>query len=211
MIEEGNVPNSDQTLVILEKVNSFYNQSFSNLIALTAILLAFVGVIIPLLINLYQSRKLTIERSELQKNIDDSLRNLKKETEEYVENKVKEKTEAIDKKLESFSLHAKAQTMHVQGFITAKSGDAPSALEDFAKAGIYYIKAGDELNLQLILDNIIDVCLPHCNQKNIRDDKCKKRLDEFIEELEKFNENSRYTNAIQNLRKALKEANERKQ
>ena len=42
------------SLKILESVNAFYSQSFGQLINITVAVLAFAGIVLPILITLYQ-------------------------------------------------------------------------------------------------------------------------------------------------------------
>ena len=56
----------DTTLQILEKVDSFYNHSFSTLIWFVGVLLALVGVFVPLAIHLIESRKMRLDREMLE-------------------------------------------------------------------------------------------------------------------------------------------------
>lgn len=75
----------DETLIVLEKLNQFYSSSFSQLVNMTIGLLAFVGVIIPVLIGLYQNKQFKQEQSHILKALEESKLELIRHIESEVE------------------------------------------------------------------------------------------------------------------------------
>ena len=59
----------DSTLEILEKVNAFYIGAFDQLIILTVSVLAFCGVLVPILISTYQNKQLKLQQEALERLI----------------------------------------------------------------------------------------------------------------------------------------------
>lgn len=60
-------------LQILEQVNSFYSDAFTQLIAFTVGLLALVGVLMPMGIAAYQNRQLKHDQKTLNEKIENEL------------------------------------------------------------------------------------------------------------------------------------------
>jgi hypothetical protein len=54
------------TLQIIDKVNSFYSNSFSQLMTLTIAFLGFAGILLPIVLQLIQSRSFRLEERSLQ-------------------------------------------------------------------------------------------------------------------------------------------------
>lgn len=74
----------DSTLVIVEKINSFYSSAFSQLITITVAMLAFVGIIVPILYYLYQQRLFKIEVSSIEAKMEDKLDEIKNELKNHL-------------------------------------------------------------------------------------------------------------------------------
>ena len=62
---------------IVDKVNSFYSGAFTQLITLTVAVLAFAGIILPILIQIIQSRTFRSEQESLKAHIDEQLKAVK--------------------------------------------------------------------------------------------------------------------------------------
>jgi hypothetical protein len=83
---------------IVDKVNSFYSGAFTQLITLTVAVLAFSGIILPVLIQLIQSRTFRSEQKNLESQISKQLSAVKTELLDEVEKKF-ESERATSKKI----------------------------------------------------------------------------------------------------------------
>ena len=54
------------SLSVVESVNSFYSNAFSQLMTLTIAILAIIGVLMPLILQHIQSRSFRIEQKSLE-------------------------------------------------------------------------------------------------------------------------------------------------
>lgn len=59
----------EDSLKILEAVNSFYSQSFGQLMNITVAVLAFSGIVLPILITLYQKRLFKLEHLAIENKL----------------------------------------------------------------------------------------------------------------------------------------------
>ena len=73
---------------IVDRVDAFYSSAFSNLLTLNLALLAFVGVVVPVLVQFYQSRVFARDKKAIEDfarlTITESLQNLRKEIAEDI-------------------------------------------------------------------------------------------------------------------------------
>ena len=84
-------------LDVLNKVDAFYNSAWNMLIIYTTILLALVGVILPILISWWQNRVLKFREESLKKEFLLELQNL---LSEFKEEFAKKNDETISEKIQ---------------------------------------------------------------------------------------------------------------
>ncbi len=197
----------NETLQILEKINSLY----TNTMIFFGILVAFVGVIIPIFISWYQSRQLKIEKVNLKTELFNELISDIKEYLEKEEEKFEEKTKVIEQNFEIRANAIDGGTYHVQGNNHLEEKDFLSALESFLDAATSYIEGEDERNLQTAIRIITDNCFPEINKKDLEaKPEIKTKKEELTEKLKEINEKSRYTDTIAEINRAYDIAEKRK-
>lgn len=208
------------SLEILNAVNAFYDQSFTRLLTATFGLIAFIGVLVPLLVGWVQLRTLRAEKgallAELKLEIAKEREALRSEIEGQVEERVETlrteyeaRFEEISKKLKRSSEMVHARTHHLQGLSFINRGKFHLAIEDFCHAAPLYIKAGDEANAQRCLRSLVEKALPRTTANQYLqfkiDDKCKA----LVADLEEHDENGRYQNDIQRIEREMDKAKKR--
>ncbi|MBK2258137.1 hypothetical protein [Francisella philomiragia] len=205
------------TLKILESVNHFYSQSFNQLIVITVAVLAFAGVVMPVLIYLYQKRLFRLEHEEIRNQLKDELnselakaidavrKEYKKKEEQYLS-----KIECLDEKIEKEIAGSISGTFHLQGIMNLKDKRYLNAFVSLTKAAVNNIKADDEINLRRQLGLVIKRCLPKLNKLQLeRHVDVVEYYEELFEKLSEYNMNNRYTDEIRLLKIAFKQAMER--
>ena len=204
-------------LLILEKVNQFYTQSFNQLVIITVAVLAFAGVIMPLLTSLYQKRLFKLEHDDIKKQVKNELmeefaiqvENIKKIYEEK-DLSYQKKLEEIDSKIDKKIAGVSAVTMHIQANISMRNNSYNSGFKDLISAAIGYIKSENEVNLRRVINLLINKCLPKLTKATVvSDDEATEKYEEFIISLLEVNQNDRYKDDIKNLKRQYKQATER--
>lgn len=207
----------DNSLKILESVNQFYSQSFSQLINITVAVLAFVGIVIPILIALYQKRIFNLEHKNIESSIHEKLkeeyqekvnliRNEFKEREDFYEKRIKE----IEKKIASDLAHAKGGIFQVQANAQLKDKAYSLACESYIDAALLQIDSEDNLNLQRSLNQMIDSCFPKLFANEFSEDSnLVVMFKKLIERLNKYNSKGQYSDQIQDLKRAYQNASTR--
>ena len=100
------------SLKILESVNAFYSQSFGQLINITVAVLAFAGIVLPILITLYQKRLFKLEHqaiqnslaTEMESRLEEGIKEIKAEYEQKeaeFEDKISKMKESLKKDLDA--------------------------------------------------------------------------------------------------------------
>jgi hypothetical protein len=203
----------ENTLKILESVNQFYSQSFSQLIVITVSVLAFAGIIMPIFISMYQKKIFNLDHKLIESNLNSKINKLIKVKSEELNNEIeslhKLYDDKIDKLEESFNkkMHANmGSILHVQGFSYKSEKAYGNALDSFIKAAVHYIKSDNESNLRRVIDHI-NLCLAQLNSKDFDIfDNIPNDFDNLIEDLNKYNENDRYRDDIQSMKRNMKAA-----
>jgi cell division protein FtsB len=153
-------------LDILDKVNSFYTSSFSSLQNILLSMIALVGVILPVLISFYQTRRLKLESeglerrliSEFSSNIvvlENRIKNEQEESIELIDAKFKKTLNELMKENEgTFDIirsESKALVFHTIASIYAKDNYWSGFLKYALRAAYLYAISKSEANLQRIV------------------------------------------------------------
>ncbi|MFA0662455.1 hypothetical protein AB4619_25535 [Vibrio splendidus] len=198
------------SLELLEKVNSFYSDSFNQLITLTICLIAFIGVFVPLLFGYYQNRKSKLDIEALELKIVQTVADAQVELLEHIKHEIDAslKTLSDDNDIKIKSLYA--SIYHVQANTLINSGRYKDGGNSLITAIQSAIEAKDELNLGRQLNSLTNSVLPNLTleeQPNI--EAMENIVDKIEAHITDLNENGRYADAIRDLRIATKTAKQR--
>ncbi len=208
---------STDALQILERLNHFYSDSFTQLITLFGILCGVVGFIFPILLWMVQKRLFKAENKEIKNAIQKELREeydqeVKKISDEYLkrEKKYEEKIAEMERKLNQEIEKVNAGVYHVQGNILLESRRFLSAFLSFVKAGNGNIAGNDEMNLKKIMKSINKICLPRIRKSELESDEdVVKNYEKFLKALTDYNTNGRYAEELKNMKSEYKKASQR--
>lgn len=185
------------SIELLEKVNGFYATSFSQLMTITLGLVAFVGVLIPILFTFYHNRKVKLESELLQKHIEQKVLDAQAELMKHITQEVCSKFDSAnsenDKRLHVLS----AGLFHLQANFQIKNKSFKNATDSSFSAIFSCIEAHDELNLKRGLEVLMKRCLPFLTPEHaVNLKELDFNLSELIAALKGINENGRYTDTI---------------
>ncbi|RPA23609.1 hypothetical protein [Shewanella frigidimarina] len=205
------------SLKILETVNNFYSQSFGQLINITVAVLVFAGIVLPILITLYQKQLFKLEHQaiekslvdEMQKKLDEAITTVKTEyaqKEADFEDKISDLREQFHKELDA----AKGGISHVQGNNESKQGLMELAFDSYIAACFSYTKAEDNLNLRRVLRIIAEDCLSAFTSLTISEhEESFRGFEALLDEIQEYNENGVFSDLISQLNKAYSSAKHR--
>ena len=224
---------------ILNNVNAFYDTSWNHLLIYTGVLAVVIGIIVPILIQYYQTRLFRIEEENIQKRINDKTSEVKCSLSEQqaieflkmkegiksemveLDRKVAESLSVLEHKSEEQMKHLKEETSkqiiqtkgniyHVQANMLATRGAYSGAVESLLTALISEAKSGDERNLQRGINTLTNKYLPKVTKAQCEElPEIRAQADVLLERLSAINENERYTEAINSIKKAVSQAENR--
>ncbi|MBN2605918.1 MAG: hypothetical protein JXR47_01140 [Thiotrichales bacterium] len=205
------------SLNVLTAVNQFYSQAFAQLITVTIAILAFAGVLMPILLSLYQKRIFRLEHKEIENKIESRFLQLAAELKEEINEKFREKDKeskkeilALENKMDKEIAATLAGILHVQGNQLLRVPNATAfGVESMIRAALESIKALKEELLRKQINIVLDV-LPTLNRVHFDDfEQIHSSFNDLIRELENFNENSRYSVDIRRLQQEFNAAKKR--
>ncbi len=204
----------NETLEILEKIDTFYSNSFGTLVTLTFSILAFAGILIPILIAYIQNRQVKHETLLLIKKIEDESLQQAKEN----ENKINALLEKERKKIESQLLkleddlnkklsNSEAGLFHIQAQHHRDKEFYALATVDYCTAAEGYIDGNDELNLGRVLYALKSECIEKLTATDFKtSDKLLDSINELVEKLSSQNTNGRHYDTISEIKRKLSQA-----
>jgi hypothetical protein len=212
------VMDANTITAIINNVNSIY----SNVIAYTFGLVAFVGILLPIAISLLQNRQLKNDHKALSDKISKEMQEAKNALITDLKNELAIEISKFDKKVSdikielneeiheiSSGLHAKAH--HSQARDAIEKNNFQTACIDCLAAVVGYCDAKDEPNLQVVLDVLlIPKVIPKLKQPDFdNNENVEIYFNKALAALEKINTNGRYSKNIQSLKVGLKTAKAR--
>ena len=202
---------------LLNTVNQFYDQAFNKLIAITFGLLAFIGVIVPIAVGWLQLRTLRAEKSSLLNELRSDINAEREAIEDKINGQVEErmrkfkseydlKFEETAKNIRKSSASAKGRAHHLQGngMLAGKYNDF--GMSDFSYAASLYFAAGEEGNARRCIDVVIEKCLPEMSSNCFNEHNVEKIGGRLIKTLEENNQNSRYEDDIESVKREMAKA-----
>ena len=195
------------TLQILEKVNSFYSNAFSQLITVTVAVLAFAGVFLPLLLQFLQWRTFRNERRSLQIQIIKEISSTKEAltgelqtrfeaAKQDFQKMVQAEIKTIQRRLNTEIAITRGGVCYVQAANYVMQGDVPHAASSFAFAADHSLKGDDDFNGQRALEEL-QKCLPRLTTASFEAElDLEEDLTSLVKTLGERNINGRFTDRI---------------
>ncbi len=203
-------------LDIVNSVNGFYSGAFDKLFQLVLALIALFGVIIPILVQIYQRRVMKVSESELKAEMAKLLEEKKKELLVEIENKLKSEKEQIAESLKNNTVlidkrldDANGAILHVQGNMNIRANQYIDACQDFCGAGELYCQSKSGRDLGAVLESLSALTLPNVTKNDLESRGLNKRLEELIKKIRKTDTDRFLARNLEKLEAALIEARTR--
>jgi hypothetical protein len=193
---------------VLSKVDAFYASAWDKLLVFTSILVATVGIIIPILFNWLQNRTLRIREETIKKDIENTLVNKFKELEktfkENNETTMNEKLEAIESKLIKKSNLLQGGIFILQGGRNFTDKLYKQALLDYCTSANSYLFGDDLLTVQRINKTILNILnkISKSDLNALQEEE--NQPDQYIADLKGKNENGIFSDIIKELQRGIK-------
>jgi len=202
---------NNDALEILNHVNQYYNNAFTTLLTVTLAVLGFVGVIVPAVIQFYQSRVFQRDKKSTEEYIKNLIKESKIEIDSYINDSIKnhittldstisEKIGSAKKELHQRIISVEGKTWHGIAVSCAASAKYDDALRCNSNAAYAYMTCEDEENLVVALDNV----LKNIISLKTLDADSKEIVRRIADHLAKFNKNGRYKKYLTELSNSIR-------
>lgn len=171
------VLNAEVVTTIISNIDAMYATAISQLTTYTFGVVALVGVLLPIILGVVQSRSNKADKEELGKHIEKEISAAEKKISTAIQAEIAEKIalevsnmiEPLKQKIEDYELkfsQSRAGLFHLQGTMSKRNKLYAFAAMDYATSTIEYLKGGDESNGQRVLRLLQEECLPKVNKKD---------------------------------------------
>jgi hypothetical protein len=209
------VMDANTITTIINNINSMY----SSLITYTVGLVAFIGILLPIVITLLQNRQLKNDHKALSDKISSELDAVKAkllielksdltvETKK-LDNKAAEMKNELNVKISEMAAELHAKAHHIQARVAIDKNRFDIACLDCLYAIVGYCEAKDEANLQAVSEGVLmAMVVPHLKKLDFEENEIiEKKLIMALAAIEKINVNGRYDGSLKALRSAFKAA-----
>lgn len=199
---------SNDVIDLITKVDTFYNSAWQKLIIVGSVAFAFIGIVLPLIIQWYQKKTLSLSEELLKKEIESQVQQIKSKIIYEINHEIEEKFIENKKEISNLYSSTNAKAFHLQGNLMLEKKLYPSALEDYITASFSYLKCNDYQNLQTVLYLIDNSCMPYISLEDLDDIKTisGSDLNLLIEELKEKDVNGSLTKIIRNITLKIQKA-----
>lgn len=209
------IMDANTVTTIVNNINSLYSNAISQLTSYTFGVVAVVGILMPIIVSVIQSKSLKTEKENLEKYISDEVSKIKSTLRDEISSELKLLVEAEEnelfsrvdvkfKTLEDKLKCAHASSFHIQGRTHLSQKFYLAASEDFCEATIGYLTGGDELNGQRTLRLLVNDCLTKLHKEDYENGDLDTDLESLLVALNNINIHNRYTDQIANLNRERK-------
>jgi hypothetical protein len=199
-------------LDVVNSVNGFYSGAFDKLFGLVLALIALFGVILPIVIQIYQRRVMKVSEAELKAEMAKLLNEKKAELLQEVEKKFNAEKQIITASLKENIDTIEKRQNKAQGDVfqlqASNRGvdDMVEQCHDLCMAAEYYCKSDGGADLSRVIKGLTIAVLPKLTGKDLEKDGLNERLMKILMELNKWNHNDLLADLILNFKGAIKEA-----
>ena len=219
-------------LTVLQNVSQFYETSWNHLLVCGSVAVAIVGVVVPVLLQIYQTRTMRHEREEIRTAIAGQVAaemraGLEKESALLAE-KIAAATKSLEERLarDRAELEEKSRNMEeelrrgierttgrlfgVQANAMISQHRYKAAAESILLAMDYLRRGDDRLNLRRQLVSLAETCLPKMTKAECEEmDEGERCFGKIMAEIKEWDEKSDFQDAVNKAVRAFKAASER--
>lgn len=153
---------------ILEKVDAFYNSAWNKLIIAASVLIAVIGIVIPILINWWQSRTLKIREEAIRAEFSIQLKKYKKQIRKEMEERSKKELDKLTGKIDRKIAFTEAGTFFIQANNFFSQNRFKRALHSYLIAAKNIICSDTLTNISKTNDRIVET-LKKVHKKDLED------------------------------------------
>lgn len=188
------------TMEILTKVNEFYDSAWNKLLIIGSL----IGIVFPVVINWYQNKSLTLQKTELEDKITNEINTAKDTIKNELVSVLEEKIGDYEKQIKKTTDRLTGFANHLNASNIYDKKDYTNAFENYIYAISYYINTDENINLQRCLE-YSHICLdklPETDKENLISENFF-NLENYLNEIEEKKETSFLNKDIKALRRII--------
>lgn len=206
------------TLQLIDKVHSYYSDSFTQLMYLTVSILVIIGVIMPFVLQSLQARSFRSEKDSLESLIKGEIQNARIEMKSVIEKMFTKKKEdmqqLLDEKIKAMKQlmeeevdTAKGGIFFLQGQKLIEKEDYSLAARDMAFAATLYFPGKEDSNGQRALDIFLNDCLPNVVSSDFEEiPDFDNIINDLLDKIEEKNKNHRFDDDRDSIKRGVAKA-----
>lgn len=194
--------NQEQSIDLIYKIDSFYNNAWNKLVIIITIVFTIVGVIIPIFIQWLQKKSLKTSEELLKREIKDKTDSVREELKRELIIEIEAKFENYKNEIKITRASANAKLYLAEGKVKLSMNYYDKALNDFVTASLNCIESNNYPTLSDALKIISEDCLPYLSIEEIDDLKTRYNcdFDLFIADLTKHDDRLYFREIIGEMR-----------
>ncbi|GAA5000357.1 hypothetical protein FNZ56_10770 [Pseudoluteimonas lycopersici] len=205
----------EQFIDAIDKAHVFYAEAFSNLLLITFGIVAFVGVILPIVISIIQSKQLKSENKTLRQELEEHASQLTaakfKEIQKELEEKERKFESHLDAKLGELKARigrltdeSTGSVFHLQGNSSLKERQYESATGSYCIAIRRYLSAENFADMRIVCRILCEKCLPNLDKDKLKDEtKILDGIDKAYKLIRDKNKNGTFSDLISSIEEQL--------
>jgi len=198
------------TLKILESIHNFYDSAWDKLVIFGTLLVAIVGILIPIVVLYAQRLMYKVEENKMKNELQIKMTEVKNTLENSVEEKFKNLSETLNKKIDDVEKSSKGSVCLMQGNFYLSNRSYSTATLSYIASVNNFLETTDQRNLQTALE-MLTATFSYLYEKDIEDSEIiVEKFDAVIKKLHQKDTEGQYSKYIEKLSKSMKEARNRK-
>ena len=188
---------------LVHQLNDLYTNAFNQLIIITSLMIGFGGFILPILLQVLQTKSIKIEREALETKIIELTNKQKTELNSEVNHLFEKEKNEIRDFMDCESAKSQGLSYAVQGGVYLQNHNYRDATASYLDAVLCLLKGKDENNLWAAFDDLA-IAMPKLTPDDLDEEiNIEFKTVSLIEILKKKDENGRYSRNIETLKKTL--------
>ena len=219
-------------LQVMQYLDQFYTTSWNHLLICGSVAVGIVGVVIPILIQIYQRRTMRHERSQIREamvgQVSTAVHNLMEQEKALLEEKIEAGTKSLEERLARDRAEleervrktevglrrgiagASGTIFHVQTNSLIERKEYEAAFTSGMIGLSDFVEGEDHLNLRRLLQVISERCLPGMKKAQLDEmEEDKKVFHGVMAKIKKWDVNNDFADAVAEAKRAFKAACER--
>jgi len=161
---------------LINQINDFYNSAWEKLLIFGSVAFTIIGIIVPLLIQWYQKKTLSIRETEIKAHFEKEIQIIKEELKKDMKLLLTEEIKVFEDKAMKIKNNSEGGLYHIQANNAFENNDHYEALRSYVASSMWYLEGDNYYQLRCVLE-AIEECLDHVKKIDMHNIKQHDSLD----------------------------------